>query len=293
MSILKPFRHAVMACVAVLALASAARATIFNSFGTIAGTNATFTGGERDTWAPVDPVPPSATWLFGTPVISGSGNNLSFTPNPALTPKPLAFSVSSPGNEQFEDGALSVTITPTNPAGNIALMSITEGGGYFLQNAGPSSSVTSALNILGLVITEIDNGATALPLGGILVPYAESFANVSGNGNFTILPTGIVYTGNNTPVQTGIWSGNANFNVAAALTAAIGPGHRATELELALDNVLSTTSIPGATVAIDKKSFVIATSQNPVPEPASIVMGVLGGLGLVTVGYRKKMAKKA
>lgn len=287
MSILKPFRHAVMACVAVLALASAARATIFNSFGTIVGTNATFTGGERDTWT-TDPVPPSATWLFGTPVISG-GNNLNFSLNPAVTPKPLAFSVSSPGPEQFEDGALSVTIKPTNPGFAISLMSINEGGGYFLQNAGPSSSVAAALNILGLVITQVDGATPA----SILVPYVESFANVSGNGNATILPTGIVYTGNNTPVQTGVWSGNANFNVQAAVDAALGTGHHATELELTLDNVLSTTSIPGASVAIDKKSFLIGTTTNPVPEPASIVMGVLGGLGLVTVSYRKKMAKKA
>jgi hypothetical protein len=291
MSILKPFRNAAIACVAVLALASAAHATIFNSFGTIVGSNATFTGGERDTWT-TDPTPPSATWLFGTPVISGSGNNLNFTPNPALTAKPLAFSVSSPGPEQFEDGALSVTISPTSPTGKIALMSISEGGGYFLQNAGPSSSVAAALNILGLVITEVDN----TPISGIAVNglnFTQSFANVSGNGNFTILPTGIVYTGNNIPVATGIWSGNANFNVQAALDAALGTGHRATQLELELDNVLSTTSIPGASVAIDKKSFLIATSQNPVPEPASIVMGVLGGLGLATVSYRKKMAKKA
>jgi hypothetical protein len=290
MSILKPFRHAVLACVAMLAMTSIARATIFNSFGTVVGTNATFTGGERDRWT-VDPAPPAATWLFGTPVISG-GSNLLFTPNPAVTPKPLDFTVLSPDTQSYEDGALSVTISPTNPAGNIALMSISEGGGYFLQNAAANSSAVAALNILGLVITQVDNGATAIPLGGIGVAYNESFSNVVGNGNFTILPTGIVYQGNGL-LATGIWSGNANFNVAGALAAVLGPGHRATQLELALDDIVSVNFQPGAVVSIDKKSFLIATSQNPVPEPASIVMGVLGGLSLAVVGYRKKLAKAA
>jgi hypothetical protein len=288
MSILKPFRHAVLACMTMLAMTSIARATIFNSFGTVSGSNISYTGGERDTWT-VDPTPPLATWLFGTPIVSGT-DNLLFTPNSALTPKPLAFSVLDPDTEQYEDGDLSVQINSTHPTtGSITLLSIAEGGDYFLQHATAASSAVAALNIEGLVITQVDGGATPVPLGGIPVAYTETFNNVLGNGNYTVLPTGIVYSGNG-PLSTGLWSGTANFSIAGAMAGAGLAGHRVTQLELDLDNILSVDAETGATVSMDKKSFVISTS--PVPEPSSIVLALLGGLGLVTVG-RKKFAKTA
>ncbi|HZZ27473.1 MAG TPA: hypothetical protein VFE46_05645 [Pirellulales bacterium] len=289
MSIMKPFRSVALACTALLALTSLAQATTFNSFGTVSGSNTSYTGGERDTWS-VDPIPPSPTWLFGNPVIT-SGNNLSFTPNTALTTKPLNFSVVSSG-EKFEDGDLSVQISATNPTtGNIALMSLSENGDYMLQNATAASSAAAILNIAGLVITQVDGGATAIPANGIPVSFTEAFANASGNGTPTISPNSIVYTGNGL-LSSGIWTGSANFNIAGALAGAGLAGHRVTGLELDLDNILSVNAEPNAVVSMDKKSFIITTGGF-VPEPSSIIMGILGGLGLATAAFRKKFAKTA
>ena len=69
-------------------------------------------------------------------------------------------------------------------------------------------------------------------------------------------------------------------------------GQRVTGLQFTLDDILSGTAEPGALVEITKKDFLISTNS-PVPEPSSIILGVLGGLGMVTVGYRKKFAKSA
>src|SRR5215475_12925665 len=183
MSILKPFRRAVLACVALLAVSSIAKATTFNSFGPVVGPTVTYSGGERDTWT-TDPVAPSATWLFGTPIV-GPSSSANFTSNFALTPKPLNFSVVAPGTEQFEDGTLAVNISATNPqTGSIALLSVQENGDYFFQNATAASSAKAALNIAGLLITQVDNGAVDLgPFGGqIGVSFNEFFSNVSGSG---------------------------------------------------------------------------------------------------------------
>jgi hypothetical protein len=288
MSMFKPFRRVVLACVAVLGLSSMAQATTFNSFGTIAGSTISYTGGERDTWT-VDPTPPSATWLFGNPIITGA-NNLTFTPNAALTSKPLNFSVVSPGTEKFEDGDLSMQIAANSPTtGNISLLSISENGDYMLQNATSASSAAAVLNIAGLVITQLDGGATPVPGGGIAVSFSESFVNQSGNGSAVPTPTGIIYSGNGA-LSTGIWAGTANFNITGALAGAGLAGHRVTGLELDLDNILSVNAEVGAVVSMDKKSFVISTN-GVVPEPSSIILGVLGGMGLGLVGYRKKFAK--
>src|SRR5579871_890024 len=151
MSIFKPFRRAVLACVALLAVSSIARATTFNSFGPVISSTPSYSGGERDTWT-VDPVPPSATWLYGTP-IPGPSSSAVFTSNFALTSKPLNFSVVAPGTEQFEDGTLAMNITPTDlQGGSIALLSVQESGDYFFQNATAASSAKAALNIASLLI---------------------------------------------------------------------------------------------------------------------------------------------
>lgn len=286
MSILKPFRHALLACVALLAVSSIAKATTFNAFGTVAGTVVSYTGGERDTWS-VDPVAPP-NWLFGNPVITG-GNNLSFTPDPMKTPKPLNFSVSSSTVQHFEDGTLSVDINANSPAGSITLMSIAESGSYMLQNATAASTAAAVLNIAGLSITSIDGGPALV--NPIAVNFTESFTRVSGNGPFVAAPNSIVFSGSG-PIATGVWSGSATFDIAGALAANGLTGHRVTGMSLLLDNILSETSEPNSVVSIDKKSFIITTG-GLVPEPSSIILGVLGGLSLGVVGYRKKVAKKA
>jgi hypothetical protein len=62
-----------------------------------------------------------------------------------------------------------------------------------------------------------------------------------------------------------------------------------TKVEFTLNDILLGNAEPGALVEITKKDFLIGA--NPVPEPSTILLGLLGGLGMATVTLRKKLAK--
>ena len=99
-----------------------------------------------------------------------------------------------------------------------------------------------------------------------------------------------MFSGNG-PLVTGTWQGTAQFNITSAVAAAGLAGNPVTKVEFTLDDILLGHAEPGALVEITKKDFLI--TNNPVPEPSSIILGVLGGLGMATVGLRKKIAKVA
>jgi hypothetical protein len=284
MSILNPFRRAVLVCAAMLAMASVAFATpVTNTFGPIAGVNISYSGSETDNQSPD---PPSPTWLFGTPILGGS-NNLHFTSDATQTPKPIQFAVITPGGEQLEDGKLSIDATTLGNS-SIALMSITEGGDYLISNGTATSTAAAILNITSATVT-VHVG----PGNDVQVPLlpniSQSFTASPGSGPVdTSIPTAIVFSGAG-PLVTGTWQGTASFNIAAAVAAAGLSGDRVTQVEFTLDDILLGNAAPGALVEITKKDFLIGA--NPVPEPSTILLGVLGGLGMATVGLRKKLAK--
>jgi hypothetical protein len=285
MSILNPFRRAVLVCAAMLAMAGMAFATpVTNVFGPIAGTNVSYSGSETDNQSPD---PPSPTWLFGTPILGGS-NNLHFTSDASQTPKPIQFAVITPGAEQLEDGKLSIN---ANALGNssIALMSITEGGDYLIANGTSASTADAILNITSAIATVNVGPGNDVQIP--LLPFISEGFTTTPNGNpHSVQATAIVFSGNG-PLVTGTWQGTANFNISAAVAAAGLGGDRVTKVEFTLDDILLGHAETGALVEITKKDFLI--TQNPVPEPSSIILGVLGGLGMVTVGLRKKFLKTA
>ncbi len=283
MSILNPFRRAVLACAAMLAMASLAFATpVTNTFGPIAGTSISYSGSETDTQSPD---PPSPTWLFGTPVISGS-NNLHFTSDATQTPKPIQFAVITPGGEQLQDGKLAIDATTLGNS-SIALMSITEGGDYLISNGTAASTAAAILNITSATATVHVGPGNDVQVP--LLPFiTEAFSHTAGSGPATIQPTAIVFSGAG-PLVTGTWQGTASFNISAAVAAAGLGGNHVTKVEFTLDDILLGNAEPGALVEITKKDFLIGA--NPVPEPCTILLGVLGGLGMATVGLRKKLAK--
>jgi hypothetical protein len=259
-----------------------------NNIFAVSGPNVSYTGGEIDVQSP-DPIAPTA-WFFGTPVISGL-NDLNFTSDISSTPKPINFRVITPGFERLEDGTLAVNVATTNPLGSIALMSIVEGGDYLIQNATAASTAAAVLNITSVKITSI-NGLAVNTISLVPAEIAESFSHPSGVGPAIINSNSILFSGAG-PLVTGTWQADASFNLTAALNRTGHNGQRVTGLQIVLDDIISGTAEANALVEITKKDFLLSVSSNPVPEPASIVMGVLGSLSLAVVGLRKKFAKVA
>jgi hypothetical protein len=251
------------------------------------GANIAYSGGEIDNQSPN---PPAPNWFFGNPIISGL-DDLDFTSDNSQTNKPIDFRVITPGAEQLEDGTLTVNAKTVSPLGSISLMSITEGGDYLIEHATSASTAAAVLNITSVKITSI-NGSNVPTITLLPAEIMESFSHPSGSG--PALPDGndIVFAGSGALV-TGTWQGNASFNLMAAMNRTGHSGQRVTGLQITLDDILAGTAEPGALVEITKKDFLLGLGANPVPEPASIVLGVLGGLSLVVVGYRKKLAKTA
>ncbi len=290
------FRRAcLLAAAAVLAIATQARATIFNSYpGPFVGPNVTYANVvEGDSANP----PPDPSRLFGTPNLSG--DSLIFSQNNIPLGTGLNFRVDVGGATPvlLKDGTLTMNIAATNPVtGNISGFSISEGGGYGILGGTLATQVAASLQVPfnssfyvgGLGITSL-NG---VPLGTIIpVPYAESFATGPGStGAFSATASGITFSG----PGSGTWNGFANFNIAAALAAAGKPANsRVTGLTLSLNNVLSGTAEANAIAFIDKKAFSINAINTPIPEPSTIALGLLGGVGLIAGGRKLRKAKAA
>ncbi len=166
-------------------------------------------------------------------------------------------------------------------------MSITEGGDYLISNGTAASTAAAILNITTASVTVHIGPGNDVQVP--LLPFiSQSFSASPGSGPSTIQPTAIVFSGAG-PLVTGTWQGSANFNISAAVAAAGLAGDRVTKVEFTLNDILLGNPEPGALVEITKKDFLIGA--NPVPEPSTILLGLLGGLGMVTVTLRKKLAK--
>ncbi len=278
--------------IAILAMASQARATIFNSYpGPFVGPNVTYANVvEGDSANP----PPDPTRLFGTPNLSG--DSLQFSQNNMPLGTGLNFRVDVGGATPvlLKDGTLTMNISATSQAtGNINAFSLSEGGGYGILGGTLATQVNAALQIPfnaagyvgGLGITSLNGVA----LGTIIpVPYTETFAPGPGStGAFTATASGITFSG----AGNGTWSGFANFDIAGALAAAGKSGQRVTGLTLSLNNVLSGTAEANSIAFIDKKAFSINVTA--VPEPSTVILGLMGGLGLLVGGRRLRKTRIA
>jgi hypothetical protein len=280
--------------IAVLAMASQARATTFNNYpGPFAGPGATYTNVvEGDSANP----PPDPTRLFGTPNLSGDSLQFSQNNLPANTGLNFRVDVGGTVPVLLKDGTLTMNVAATNQAvGNITNFSISEGGGYMVLGGTSATQVAASLQIPfnaagyvgGLGITSLNGVA----LGTIIpVPYTETFAPGPGaTGSFVANASGITFSG----PGSGTWNGVATFNLGAALAAAGKPANsRITGMTLSLNNVLSGTAQDGAIAFIDKKSFAVSSTV-AVPEPSTVILGLMGGVGLLIGGRRLRKSQIA
>lgn len=189
--------------------------------------------------------------LFGPPSPYPVG--LDF--NPTFT------SNASAGSADITDGQLNFTISSA-PGIGITGLNLFEAGDYTLAGGGgPPTSVTAGV-ILRATITQI-NGLPVAPIN--LPPVNASFSDA--------LPG---------PAVAAPWSLGLFNNIAAALQ----PGQNATRVDIAINNTLVTTSEPNSIAFIAKKEFQIGITTN-IPEPATLAMVGLAGVGLVAARRRR------
>jgi hypothetical protein len=277
--------RSLLALAAMAMLAAAARAT---NYSPVMGPKVTYSNiNESDSQiAGPPPVTTSPAQLFGPPVLSPAGSDI------------LSFNATSfmvlVANGQFElqDGTLRMDIAPNNPGGAIHLLSIDEGGGW--RVLGPAGTATAEATLLfnDLRITSVNN----VPLqNAIVVNPSFSVSDVIQNGAALVTPgTGDITFTSSGGNGVGTWDILANFNLDNALATHGLGGGRVTGLSLALDNQLlgQTQSANSLTLAqIDKKHFIITpTVTDPVPEPGTIILGLVGGVGLL---FTRRQWRKA
>jgi hypothetical protein len=190
-----------------------------------------------------DPVP-----MFGPPAPFPVG--LDFDPTTFT-------STSTAGVADITDGQLNFTVM-SGPGFGIGSISIFEAGDYSLAGPGGASTAAFAGAIVRATITQI-NGAPVAPI---------DVTPVNASVGFSLPPAAIVQP----------WSLGVTQNIAAALQ----PGQLATKVEFAINNTLVTTSEANSLAFIAKKEFRINIVPN-VPEPATLVLICLGGLGVVAL----------
>jgi hypothetical protein len=275
-----------LALAVTLALANVAGAN--QSYGNLVGPNIMYLGiSEVDTQLLGPPaVNSTPAQLFGAPVLSPPGSNTMAFPG-------LSFSLAV-ANGQFglQDGKLTMDIAPSNPQSFIQSLTFDEGGAWRVLGAQGGATAEATLLFNDLRITST-NGVP-LPTAIVVNPAFSvnsvtqngSAQVINGNGDITFVSTG----GN----AVGTWNILANFDLAAALAANGRAGQRITGMSLSLDNQLfaQTQQLQGLTLAsIDKKHFFI--SSTIVPEPSTILLGLMGGVGILVCGRRLKKAKTA
>ena len=224
------------------------------NYGNLTGPDVTYT---NVTETPTQLPGPSPTSLYGSPSLAG--DTLQFSNTSFL-------SSASGGSFEFQDGKLTMGITPT-ASKFISLINITEGGGWAVGGTG-AATAEETLIINELFITSV-NGVSVNP---IVVTPTVTFTN-SAPESATVTQTS---SGTSSSIEfastsgfsSGSWDGDANFNVTAALATA-GLTGNVTGLTLTLDDQLDATSSTNSAAFIDKKFFDVTTTPTSVPEPAS------------------------
>lgn len=206
---------------------------------------------------------PNPATLFGPPTLNG--NSLDFDP--------LGFNASaSNGSFAFTDGLLTTTVMAANANQYINQLWISEFGSYSLLGGTPAGTkVGISIDSIQAKVTQV-NG---LPVAPINLPKTIVYTN-GGAAASTTAFGGIQFASNGGALVGQPWSANVSFNLAAV------PG--ATKINLVLDNALFAQSESNSLSFIDKKDFEIFTTV--VPEPGTIMLALVGGLGMVLMGRK-------
>jgi hypothetical protein len=276
-SLLLNFRRALLSAAALVALASVAHADA--NYGNIVGPNIMYLNvQEKDTQFPG----PNPAQLFGPPSLAG--DNLVFNP--------LGFAGSAQNNDFLvQDGLLSIDQIMTNsPLGNISKLTINEGGGFIVVG-GANAAVARATLIAAPVLVAQLNGVNG-PVNVTVTP-TYAFNHVEAGPVTVVQGANSLQFTSNGGVANGSWGITATYDIAAAVAAAGLPnGTRVTKLgTLALDNQLVRDTDPNSFSYIDKKFFNITVTA--IPEPSTILLGLMGGVGLVLGSRKMRRAKIA
>jgi hypothetical protein len=283
------FRRLMLGVALLLVTAGVTRAQTLNPYGNLIGPNVSYLGvSETDT--------PGPTAYFA-PVITPPGSNvLLFGATQFTTNVPAG-----PGVDK-KDGRLSVSqIQVTTPGFSIgSLMQITEGGRWAVQGLLNTAGALAQIVAQPIMITQL-NGALAT---AISVNPDVQFTFSPDNGTALVTnnsggPSGSIKfltSGDDLLFgDSGSWSASITYNLGAALAASgHGSDHVTGLAGLSLDNALTSSALAGGSAFIDKKNLTVDLNlQNPVPEPSTIVLGLLGGFGMLVAGKKFRKGKQA
>jgi len=199
---------------------------------------------QQVTEASVDPLFP----LFGAPDLVI--DTLDF--------KPLQFESQSAGSSpgaDVTDGTLMTTIMAKPGTPGIDLVRILEAGDFTLSGNPDTMGMARATLHVRLEVVEIDGAPLPVPIPFLL-----------DDDVLFSLPGDV----------SGFWDLSAEFDVNMLLAEEGSTSGRATKIDIALNNTLTTTSQDGSVSFIKKKDFFITTVT--IPEPASAVLILLGVL---------------
>lgn len=187
-----------------------------------------------------DTVPPA---LYGLPSINGD----------LLDFDPLAFGANSAGGGfDITDGQLNFGVV-AEQGNSIDVLFVSEGGDYSFSGVTPDAATFLSVSVLTTVnILAVDGSTLALP---VELTQVDTFV--------------IDYLTVGNPPATGLnqWSLDYSFDLASAVEGDV------TEIEVVIDNQLSTTTTAGNQAFVSKKDFNVN-----VPEPSSLALLGLGGL---------------
>jgi hypothetical protein len=268
----KMFRNASWA-IALLAGVCVTQSAKAINHGTFIGPNIMYLNVTED---PVKIPGPSPVQLFGPP-----SNATGFL----LSSDDLEFdatgftATSSDGGFAYTDADFSTTIMSNTPLQVINSLVLQEFGTYTLFG-GTALGTTASIGIGGLtaVVTE-QNG---LNTPDVVLPFLITFTNPSvGAAPDVQSPTSMTLQATGGAHFLKDWTATVVFDLSVA------PG--ATKITLDFDNGLFTTSELNSFSFIHKKDLKIITTA--VPEPGTLILGAMGGLGLLVMG-RKSWKKR-
>ena len=243
----------------LLGVAGAAAAPI--NYGDFDGTTVMYLD-VTETAHSVDDTPP----LYGAPGIFG--NTLDFNP--------VGFSASSSdGGVDITDGNLAMRIH-AHAGSYIEKLMFSEGGDFTMAGFGTDATVVDVTANFFIDVYEVDGLAIDVVSTNVSMTFSP---NVEGTFRLET-------DGGGGPLFTGVWSGSLMLDVDALLdSAGIEYAFGATKAAINLDNTLVAVSEDGTQSLIAKKDFK-GFSITVVPEPSTLLLGLLGAVGLLRMRRR-------